>query len=452
MGSFLLNPYIFNVNAKTSFAWKTGPLSSPALYTNIWDKGFNYGPALDATPSDGIIVNESGWYYVEYMQRSTGSNNGYIGLGINGSRTALETRTNGMWTHDHSYYNGTFAHSKYVGWLNAGEKITAGHPATNYTSYMQFGNNSDIGVFYVIKLNMKDGDFFSQDFFDYAWKDGANSWVSAYKTRYNYGGGNGTSLSGIENTDGIVVKKDGYYWIEAAHRRTTSGTANIKISINGDITKLQNNSDYLWTSDDALVSNQHAHAFCIGFFKEGDIICAGSIDSAGELYATDATGYTAFLKAIRIDNENSILSTRNMIEFGYKEGPASYSSVYKCNWNLGYHVGSSINATSNNQGLIINNAGDYLLEYHHRSASTSYNVYGCVGVNGDRSVIENRNSGMWTHDHAQGIGQHIHSRYLGPMNVNEFVTGGPYSSYSSSSYFQFHTEGYTGVLLALRMK
>ena len=213
---------------ETSFAWKQGPVGRAGAdfsdLRNNWANGFHHGDALDSSPSDGIVVLKSGYYYVEAHQRVSNSNNGYIAISESGNRTTLENRDTGGWIHDHAGVANRFSHSKYIGYVQAGEKISAGVTSTN-PSNMRWDSNQTNGFIFALKLDFLDGGFFSSVFMDYAWCGGAHSFNSAYKTNYNAQGGYGESLTPVNG--GIKILKDGWYWFESGHRSAGSSMSTI---------------------------------------------------------------------------------------------------------------------------------------------------------------------------------------------------------------------------------
>lgn len=109
-----------------NFAAKEGPSSWISAYKSNWTLGFGRGDYLDATQYGfAIYVRRTAIYECWTAQRSTGADN-YVGLGIDGDRTAIENRSTGIWAHDHEGRNNSFTTSYYIGVLNAGELLTAG--------------------------------------------------------------------------------------------------------------------------------------------------------------------------------------------------------------------------------------------------------------------------------------------------------------------------------------
>jgi hypothetical protein len=116
------------------YAAKAGPSSYVAPYRVNWAKGYGIGSSLNwSSYTDGIYVNTTGHYEVWGVQRGAQTN--YSGIGISGNRTTLETRTNGIWSHDHAGDDSGQGWSKsyFLGELYAGELVTFGGAANNMT-------------------------------------------------------------------------------------------------------------------------------------------------------------------------------------------------------------------------------------------------------------------------------------------------------------------------------
>lgn len=124
-----------NINKVGDFAWKEGPSSFNAAWKFNWAKSGSKGTSLDAaTYGYGILVNEAGWYNVDTWWR--GNQGNYMGIGINGDRGSLEGADSyGLWGHDHTYGNGAWTHSRYIGYLEAGWIISSGSPSSGGGNY-----------------------------------------------------------------------------------------------------------------------------------------------------------------------------------------------------------------------------------------------------------------------------------------------------------------------------
>lgn len=111
------------------WAAKIAQTSWVSDYKFRYNSGQGNGSSLDwVSSTDGIYILKSGLYVCRATARGNGGGDTYIGMGINGDRSALETRTTGAWEHNHTGYNSGYTESSYWGYLNAGELITAGTP------------------------------------------------------------------------------------------------------------------------------------------------------------------------------------------------------------------------------------------------------------------------------------------------------------------------------------
>ena len=141
------------------------------------------------------------------------------------------------------------------------------------------------------------------------------------------------------------------------------------------------------------------------------------------------------------------LDTEKLVtnDWAGKAGPASWSSAYKNLWQTGVGSGKSINHSLYNYGLLINQTGYYEVMAGQRSAGGDCFIG--ISVNGDRTALENRSTGIWSHDHSLSAQQWTHSYYLGLLNANEIISaGGP-----ASTNLTFATSGYAGFLTIKRI-
>lgn len=136
------------------WATKSGPTEYVSPYKVTWSKGAGAGGSFDATSNNqGIVILVSGIYEVSYRQRGSAAG-GYAGLGLNGSREALQSREDAggaMWAHDHFPAADSYGTSFYVGPLNAGELITAG-PSDN-SQNAQYGTAGYMGHIIIRRIS-----------------------------------------------------------------------------------------------------------------------------------------------------------------------------------------------------------------------------------------------------------------------------------------------------------
>lgn len=133
------------------WAAKGGPNSYISAYKNTFALQAGNGTHLNWTTYNyGILVNTTGYYECRAGQRIQNGADAYIGIGINGDRTALENRTTGIWSHNHAGYNNLWTESYYIGLLNANEIITVGPPAsTSYLLYAALGYAGFLSIKYL---------------------------------------------------------------------------------------------------------------------------------------------------------------------------------------------------------------------------------------------------------------------------------------------------------------
>lgn len=132
-----------------------------------------------------------------------------------------------------------------------------------------------------------------------------------------------------------------------------------------------------------------------------------------------------------------------------KEGPTSFDISHRVFWGRGYGEGSSLDATSNSRGIIVNESGIYYAAYRHR-ANSGTDAYGAISRNGDRGAFENRTSMIWNHSHTQGANTYYISEFVGQVNAGEMISAGPTSA--DSTYVVYNSESYAGTLMVWRLK
>jgi hypothetical protein len=121
------------------WAAKAGPSSWSSAYKNIWGQQVGSSKSINHTAYNyGLLINETGYYEVKAAQRSLGGDS-FIGIGVDGNRTTLDTRSTGIWSHDHASAAASWTHSYYIGLLNANEIITAGGAASTNLTFNALG-------------------------------------------------------------------------------------------------------------------------------------------------------------------------------------------------------------------------------------------------------------------------------------------------------------------------
>lgn len=134
------------IYGQKSWGFKKGPTAFAADYVNAWSSGGGAGSSIDCTSSaNGCTILKSGTYEVRCVQRANSTTSTFVGISLNGDRTALESRADAVWSHDHALGVGQFSESNFMGTLTAGNFITCG-PATANQTYMLYGASSYNGT------------------------------------------------------------------------------------------------------------------------------------------------------------------------------------------------------------------------------------------------------------------------------------------------------------------
>jgi hypothetical protein len=146
-----LDPY--KPNLATHWAAYNGPTAWASAYkVSNWAFRISQGSSFSTAAADGITINETGYYEVYASQRASGNASVYVALSVNGDRTALESRTTGAFTHDHSQSVNQFTTSRYIGLLNAGEKICCGAPDSTVSGQILYGASRTYGQMEIKRL------------------------------------------------------------------------------------------------------------------------------------------------------------------------------------------------------------------------------------------------------------------------------------------------------------
>lgn len=144
----------YELMTKGHWAGKYGPSSFIASYKNAFAVGRGYGDSMDfSTYNYGIEIKVTGQYEVRATQRGKGTGSPYVAVAVNGDRSALENRTSGIWTHDHTPDLEQFSEASYIGLLNAGEIITAGQSTSVADTNISYGANSYNGTLIIKRLS-----------------------------------------------------------------------------------------------------------------------------------------------------------------------------------------------------------------------------------------------------------------------------------------------------------
>ena len=133
-------------------------------------------------------------------------------------------------------------------------------------------------------------------------------------------------------------------------------------------------------------------------------------------------------------------------DFAGKEGPAVYISPYKVQWQRGFGFGTSLDWSTNSQGIVVKETGYYEVRAGQRGAENNFSA---LSLNGDRATMENRVEGIWSHEHAGASGANgwSESYYLGILYVNEIVSFG-----GAANNMAIGTEGTQAYLSVKRIR
>lgn len=147
----------YRPNLLTDWAMMGGPLvhtgGPGGAYATTWQKGLvgGAGGVFNTTSSNlGVTVLVDGVYEAESKHR-VASAGGYSTLAINGDRTALENRADGIFNHDHGSAADNYSTSQYTGFLPAGTVITMG-PPSGQGGTMRFGAATFYGTLKIKRL------------------------------------------------------------------------------------------------------------------------------------------------------------------------------------------------------------------------------------------------------------------------------------------------------------
>jgi len=117
-------------------------------------------------------------------------------------------------------------------------------------------------------------------------------------------------------------------------------------------------------------------------------------------------------------------SPLGVMQWGAKAGPSAWVSAYKNSWFRGEDSGGSLDAKTNPNGIVVKATGIYEVHAHQRGGSAT--DYLGIALDGDRTTLEFRAGGVWTHDHSSGGNGFGNSCYMAPFSLGEVMTaGGP---------------------------
>ena len=138
----------------TSWGFKKGPTSFSANYVSVYASGYHVGTSIDCTSSTtGCTILKAGTYEIQCTQRGASTNSVLVGIALNGDRTALESRADAVWEHDHTTTPGGFTTSNFMGTLSAGNFITCGSPNSTMAADLSYGAASYNGTLRIKRID-----------------------------------------------------------------------------------------------------------------------------------------------------------------------------------------------------------------------------------------------------------------------------------------------------------
>lgn len=183
-------------------------------------------------------------------------------------------------------------------------------------------------------------------------------------------------------------------------------------------------------------------------FKRGTKAAIDSVAAKGGLLSGEPLYFTD-LATVGIATSTSTYDLMTKGHWACKYGPTSWNSAHKVNLAGGRGYGNSVDFTSNSTGLIINLTGQYEVRAVQRGTGSG-NPYIALAINGDRSTLENRTSGVFTHDHTIDANQYSESTYIGLLNAGELITFGAVNS-TEASFFTYGSQSIFGSLIIKRL-
>jgi len=125
---------LLNLNANTVCGFN-GPHAYGGAYKNKWHKVYNtdtnsfYFEVIGSTNNyTGVKILKDCIVECRYGQRNNDNDKQYGAISLNGDRSTLENRTNGIWSHNHNAAEpSTWSEGYYLGEVYSGEILSAGY-------------------------------------------------------------------------------------------------------------------------------------------------------------------------------------------------------------------------------------------------------------------------------------------------------------------------------------
>lgn len=127
-------------------------------------------------------------------------------------------------------------------------------------------------------------------------------------------------------------------------------------------------------------------------------------------------------------------------EWAYKSGPTVHPGApagpFANRWSRGRDSGGTLDAGSNDLGIVIGRTGVYEAVAKQRgNGSNPGAAYIVLALNGNREALETRAGGAWFHDHSSTQYTSSEARYFGPLNAGEILTAGPPAGMGRTLYY-----------------
>jgi len=170
----------------------------------------------------------------------------------------------------------------------------------------------------------------------------------------------------------------------------------------------------------------------------------GGLLEGEPLYFTD-------LQTVGIATSKGSYETLGKGHWAAKLGPTSFSSANRHIWQQGRGFGNSLDWMTYDYGIQVLVTGQYEARAVQRKATTdTSSPYIALSLSGDRSTLENRTTGIFTHDHATGVNGFTESVYVGLLNAGEIVSAGAPNSAVAPSLV-FGVSSFVGSIIIKRL-
>lgn len=175
----------------------------------------------------------------------------------------------------------------------------------------------------------------------------------------------------------------------------------------------------------------------------------GQAEATVTTQANIVSGYNTRLTAEESATATTTAALANLDkrgDFAAKSGPSAYGSAYQNQWANSYGQGTSLSWTYSSYGIYVNETGYYEVRGAQRG---SENNYSALGIGGNRTTLEGRTEGVWSHDHngASGGGGWSESYFMGKLYAGELVTFG-----GAANNMTLSSSGYAGFLSVKRIR